>query len=195
VSRLDQVRNAVRDPFTAQGYVRRARDLVLTRYLTRGFGSSGAGTVLYQPVWVLGSGQRIHLGADVAIGPATRLGAFDGDLRIGDGADIVGGASLFAFGAGIELGSEVLLAWNVQIYDHQHRNSDPELPIRRQGFDKQARVKVGDGAHLGANVYVGPGVTIGRNAVIGANAVVVHTVPDYAIAVGAPARVIGDVRG
>ena len=35
-----------------------------------------------------------------------------------------------------------------------------------------------------------PGVTIGKNAVIGANAVVTKDVPDYAVAVGIPARVI-----
>jgi acetyltransferase-like isoleucine patch superfamily enzyme len=33
-------------------------------------------------------------------------------------------------------------------------------------------------------------VRIGRGAVIGANAVVLHDVPDHAVAVGAPARVV-----
>ncbi|WP_049142189.1 CatB-related O-acetyltransferase [Enterococcus faecium] len=42
----------------------------------------------------------------------------------------------------------------------------------------------------GANVVVMQGVTIGNGAVIGANAVVTHDIPDYAIAVGIPAKVI-----
>jgi acetyltransferase-like isoleucine patch superfamily enzyme len=33
-------------------------------------------------------------------------------------------------------------------------------------------------------------VTIGRGAVIGANSVVLHDIPDYSVAVGAPARVV-----
>ena len=43
---------------------------------------------------------------------------------------------------------------------------------------------------IGHGVVVLPGVTIGTGAVIGAGAVVTRDVPDYAIAVGVPARVI-----
>ena len=39
-------------------------------------------------------------------------------------------------------------------------------------------------------MVVGPGVTIGRGAVIGANAVVLEDIPSFAVAVGAPARVV-----
>jgi acetyltransferase-like isoleucine patch superfamily enzyme len=35
-----------------------------------------------------------------------------------------------------------------------------------------------------------PGVTIGQHCVIGANSVVNSSIPDYSVAVGAPARVI-----
>ena len=50
---------------------------------------------------------------------------------------------------------------------------------------------------IGDNVYIGPGarvigkITIGNNVAIGANAVVSKDLPDYAIAVGIPARSIG----
>ncbi len=49
-------------------------------------------------------------------------------------------------------------------------------------------------ASIGSNATVLPGVTIGKNAIVGAGAVVTKDVPDYAIVVGIPARVIGDVR-
>lgn len=51
---------------------------------------------------------------------------------------------------------------------------------------------------LGDNVYIGPGakivgaVTIGNNVAIGANCVVTKDVPDYAVVVGVPGRVISD---
>ena len=49
---------------------------------------------------------------------------------------------------------------------------------------------------IGDNVYIGPGakvlghITIGNNVAIGANAVVIKSVPDNAVVVGVPARVI-----
>jgi acetyltransferase-like isoleucine patch superfamily enzyme len=39
-------------------------------------------------------------------------------------------------------------------------------------------------------VVVLPGARIGKNAVIGANAVVTGEIPDFAVAVGSPARVV-----
>ena len=38
------------------------------------------------------------------------------------------------------------------------------------------------------------GVTIGEHALVGAGAVVTRDIPDYSIAVGVPAKVVGDVR-
>jgi acetyltransferase-like isoleucine patch superfamily enzyme len=45
-------------------------------------------------------------------------------------------------------------------------------------------------AKIGANATVLPGVVIGENALVGAGSVVVHDVPDNAVVVGNPARVI-----
>ena len=53
---------------------------------------------------------------------------------------------------------------------------------------------VGRRASIGSGAVVLPGVTIGRNAMIGGGAVVTRNVPDFAIVVGNPARVIGDIR-
>jgi len=51
-------------------------------------------------------------------------------------------------------------------------------------------VKVGSGTLIGAGATVIPGKTIGKWATIGAGSVVTKDIPDYAIAVGNPARVI-----
>jgi UDP-2-acetamido-3-amino-2,3-dideoxy-glucuronate N-acetyltransferase len=50
------------------------------------------------------------------------------------------------------------------------------------------------GASIGSGAVVLGGVTIGRQALVGAGAVVTRDVPDHAIVVGVPARVVGDVR-
>jgi acetyltransferase-like isoleucine patch superfamily enzyme len=49
------------------------------------------------------------------------------------------------------------------------------------------------GAKIGANATLLPGIVIGENALVGAGAVVVHDVPDGAVVVGNPARVIKHV--
>ncbi|AKG23982.1 acyltransferase [Calothrix sp. 336/3] len=50
------------------------------------------------------------------------------------------------------------------------------------------------GAGIGSNATILPGITIGQKAMIGAGAVVTYDVPDYAIVVGVPGRIVGDVR-
>jgi UDP-2-acetamido-3-amino-2,3-dideoxy-glucuronate N-acetyltransferase len=49
-------------------------------------------------------------------------------------------------------------------------------------------------ASIGSNASILAGISIGENALIGAGAVVTSDIPDYSIACGVPARVIGDVR-
>lgn len=51
-------------------------------------------------------------------------------------------------------------------------------------------VSVGEGAFIGAGSVIIPGKKIGAWATVGAGSVVIQDIPDYAIAVGNPARVI-----
>ena len=51
-------------------------------------------------------------------------------------------------------------------------------------------IVINDGAHIGIGSIIMPGVTIGKGAVIGAGSVVTRDIPDYCVAVGAPAKVI-----
>ena len=46
------------------------------------------------------------------------------------------------------------------------------------------------GAWIGAGSTILPGVSIGEHAIVGAASVVTHDVPDFAVAVGNPAKVI-----
>jgi len=55
-------------------------------------------------------------------------------------------------------------------------------------------VTVGEGAFLGTGAKAIPGVQIGRRATVGAGAVVIRNIPDGAVAVGVPARVIKQVH-
>ena len=56
---------------------------------------------------------------------------------------------------------------------------------------KLLETRVKQGAAIGANSVVLPGVTIGKNALVGAGCVVSKDVPENAIVVGNPAKIVG----
>jgi maltose O-acetyltransferase len=62
----------------------------------------------------------------------------------------------------------------------------------KEGYDGFliSDITIGDHAWLGHRVIVLPGVRVGKHAIIGAGSVVTKEIPDYAIAVGVPAKVI-----
>lgn len=51
-------------------------------------------------------------------------------------------------------------------------------------------VTVGEGTQIGANATIIPGVKIGKWAMIGAGSVVIRDVPDFAVVVGNPGKII-----
>jgi sugar O-acyltransferase (sialic acid O-acetyltransferase NeuD family) len=51
-------------------------------------------------------------------------------------------------------------------------------------------VEVGEGSLIGAGATVIPGIKIGQWAAVGAGAVVTQNIPDYAVVVGVPAKII-----
>lgn len=160
------------------------------------FASFGRRSVIEPPVRLSGEG-RIAVGDDVFVGAGSWLQVLDGPdrgvaIEIGDGTSIVGGCVLSA-AASVRLGRKVLFARNVYVSDHSHEYRELGTAVLDQGIRDVAPVEIGDGAWLGQNVVVCPGVRIGRGAVIGANSVVLADVPDYAVAVGAPARVVREL--
>jgi acetyltransferase-like isoleucine patch superfamily enzyme len=62
-------------------------------------------------------------------------------------------------------------------------------PISQQTQPEEP-VRIGDGSWLGTGTVVLPGAQVGRHVAVGANSVVTGKLPDYCVAVGAPARVI-----
>lgn len=68
---------------------------------------------------------------------------------------------------------------------------NPRCKYPQVGAQFYIKTLVKEGASLGANSTIVCGITIGKHAMVGAGAVVTKDVPDYALVVGNPARVIG----
>lgn len=89
----------------------------------------------------------------------------------------------------VAIGDFVLTANNVYISDNLHEYEDVTKPIIQQPVRFKRAVEIGAGAWIGENVSI-IGSRVGKNSVIGANSVVTRDIPDYCVAVGAPAVVI-----
>ena len=90
---------------------------------------------------------------------------------------------------GISIGDNTLIGFETIIITMSHNYDRLDIPIRNQGMRK-APVKIGNDAWIGCRVIIMPGVVIGDHAIIGAGSVVTKDVPEKAIVVGAPAKVI-----
>lgn len=89
----------------------------------------------------------------------------------------------------ITIGKNTKIAAFCFITDFNHEFRDREKPLKDQGYATKP-VIIGENVWIGTHVVVLPGVTIGSGSVIGAGSVVTKNIPENAVAVGNPARVI-----
>lgn len=131
---------------------------------------------------------NIKLGKNVTIYPDVVFHG-DGPIVIGDQVTIGNGTVLYASkSGGVTIGSGTMIGAYSYIIDADHGIA-AGMPIREQA-NSVAPVEIGEGAWLAANVTVLKGSKIGSGAVIGAKALVKGEIPQNAIAVGSPAKVM-----
>ncbi len=119
---------------------------------------------------------------------ALKTGEVEPILKIGDGCAI-GDVCHIASIRSVIIEDQVLMANKVYISDNVHEFEDITKPVIDQPVKFKGDVRIGTGSWIGENVCI-IGASVGKNSVIGANAVVTQDIPDYAIAVGSPAKVI-----
>ncbi|HXX21339.1 MAG TPA: Gfo/Idh/MocA family oxidoreductase [Candidatus Acidoferrum sp.] len=103
-------------------------------------------------------------------------------VLIGDNVKIQNNVSLYS---GVELEDDVFCGPSMVFTNV----TTPRSHVNRKSQYERTLVK--RGATLGANSTIVCGVTIGRFALVGAGAVVTRDIPDYALALGVPARQVG----
>lgn len=133
--------------------------------------------------------ENIRIGDNVYIGHNTILkGYYKNSLEIGENTWI--GQGCFFHSAGnLTIGKAVGVGPMVKILTSEHMLDDLNKPILYHSIEFKS-VTIEDGVDIGTGSTILPGVTIGEGAVIGAGSVVTKDIDKYAVAVGAPARVI-----
>jgi acetyltransferase-like isoleucine patch superfamily enzyme len=114
--------------------------------------------------------------------------AKSGSIKFGRRTSIGSNAVIVSMGA-VELGEAVLLAGGCYLSAGAYK-IDAMQPVMDQEAYTTGPIRIGDNSWLGTRVTVLDGVTIGKNAVIGACALVNKDIPDRAVAVGTPAKII-----
>src|SRR6266571_3647515 len=84
---------------------------------------------------------------------------------------------------GVVIEDNVFIAPNVTFTNDKHP--------RAHGEWRRLDTRVKQFASIGAGSTINPGVRIGKNALIGSGSVVTKNIPDNAIAIGVPAKVVG----
>lgn len=141
---------------------------------------------------VIGEGTKIwhfcHIQSGAVIGEKCSLGQnvnISNNVHIGSEVKIQNNVSVYE---GVEIEDGVFLGPScVFTNDLTPRARYPK------GHDNYKKTLVKEGASIGANATIVCGHTIGKGAMVAAGAVVTKDIPDYALAVGVPARIIGGV--
>lgn len=92
--------------------------------------------------------------------------------------------------AGISVGENAMISYNVSILDHNHAYKDKDAPIQFQGISDLKKVVIGEDCFIGAHSFILSGVELGKHCFVGANSVVTKSFPDYSVIAGNPAALI-----
>ena len=139
-------------------------------------------------------GYETMIGHYTIIREATKIGihciighhvVFEGATEVGDHTAIHSQCHITSYtkiGSYVFMGPMTVTA-NDPVMGHERKNIEvpPKGPT------------ILDGARIGCGCVILPGITIGREAMIGAGSLVTKDVPDYAIAYGSPAKVMGKI--
>jgi UDP-2-acetamido-3-amino-2,3-dideoxy-glucuronate N-acetyltransferase len=137
----------------------------------------------------IGAGTKIwhftHVMTGAKIGRGCTIGqnvVISSHVRVGDNVKIQNNVSVYT---GVTLEDDVFCGPSMVFTNV----INPRSQVSRKHEYRPTLVR--RGASLGANSTVVCGYTIGRHAFVGAGTVVTRDVPDYALVVGNPGRVVG----
>jgi acetyltransferase-like isoleucine patch superfamily enzyme len=137
-----------------------------------------------QPLRQVKRGENVSISPDAVFSNPERI-------EIGNGVTIGSRCHLWAghVKGRIVIGDDVLFGPEVMVTAATYRFNDGH-PVTKQKMDEDDII-IGKDVWFGTRAIVVPGARIGDGAIIGAGAIVRGEIPPMSIAVGQPARVVG----
>lgn len=132
----------------------------------------------------------IHDFTTISVMNDYNTGLKNAKMTIGENTYIGEGCNLRAGGGFLKIGKQCSISQNITIVVSNHQYKKGQLIKEQPWTTDNNYVIIGDDVWVGANSVILPGVTVGNGAIIGAGSVVTKDVPEYAIVVGNPARII-----
>jgi acetyltransferase-like isoleucine patch superfamily enzyme len=140
---------------------------------------------------------RVQWGAGISLGKGTVVKAYavvqsgGGAVRFGRECAISSFVHVSTGAGEVIAGDYVRIAANATLVGTTKEVRDRNVLIKDQPEKEPNGIRIGSDVLIGSGAVVLPGADIARGAVIGAGSIVSGSVPEYAIVVGAPARVVG----
>ncbi|SMP38339.1 acyltransferase [Desulfonatronum lacustre] len=133
--------------------------------------------------------EGIFIGDEVIVSRNCMVQAKIGSTTIGSRTEI-GANTIISSISRVEMGKFGLIGPHCLIGGGNYKTDRTDIPMMDLGWASRGPVKVGDDVWMGAGVVIPDGVRVGTGCVIGAGAVVSKDLPDYAVAMGVPARIV-----
>ena len=134
-------------------------------------------------------GEGILIRDNVFVGQGTIVTMADGTIELDEGCNIGSFCRIGTFGRS-RIGKKVLVGAYCYVVGAYHETERTDIPILDQPNRTHGGAVVGDGCWLGARVTVMDGTQVGRDSIVGAHSVVTENLPEFCVAVGAPAKVV-----
>tara|TARA_B100001093_G_C26828233_1_gene1014983 strand:+ start:133 stop:600 length:468 start_codon:yes stop_codon:yes gene_type:complete len=141
----------------------------------------------YETIVVLGDESRLNIGEKCGLAN-TMFNLSSGKIDVGD-------QTIFSHNVMVITGRHLFKDGMRASLNPQHAGKDlgiggGDIEVPDNGYD----IRIGTGCWICAGAIISGNVNIGNNVLVAANAVVTKDLPDYSIAAGVPAKIIGDTR-
>jgi acetyltransferase-like isoleucine patch superfamily enzyme len=154
----------------------------------------GDGTIIDDNILLDAKGETnrgITIGRDVFLGRNTILSCKDGDIELGDRANVGFNCQIFSASL-VRVGQDDLIsAYTYMVGGGNYDLERTDIPINQSlRADRRFGIRLADNIWIGTHCVVLDGVSIGEGTAVAPGSVVTENLPGGSIAAGMPARVI-----